>query len=451
MLKRKIAGYIEDFYRTSKRALMLTGARQVGKTFSIREFGRRNFKSFIEINFIETPDAVRIFSNVRSSEDIFLRLSAITEIPMIEGDTLIFFDEVEQCPELVTAIKFLVDDGRYRYILSGSMLGVELKNIRSVPVGYMGIKEMFPLDLEEFMWAVGVDGKLVAHLRNAWETKTAVDEFVHKKMLEVFRLYLVVGGMPDAVMAYKRSNNMRNVMSSQEEIIKLYRKDISQYDAGRSLKIKEVFDLIPSELNAKNKRFFIKDINAKARIEMYEDEFLWLKDAGVALPVYNIEEPKVPLTLASSRRLFKLFSNDVGLLACQYSDGLQLKILTGNEGINFGAVYENVVAQELRCHGFEDLYFYNSKKMGELDFVAELNGAVFPIEVKSGKDYTRHRALNNLIFNTEYDIPEALVLCNDNLSVDGNITYAPVYMLMFLVKNPSLDLNYTLDLTGLQV
>lgn len=449
MLKRKISSFIEHFYEVNKGALLLAGARQIGKTYSVRHFAKEHFKSFIEINFEESPEAIDIFSNAKSSSDILLRLSAFTDRPLIKNDTLIFFDEVQKCPEIVTAIKFLVDDGRYRYIMSGSLLGVELNNLRSVPVGYMDIKDMYPLDLEEFMWAVGVNEGVIDVLRRSWESGAGVDDFVHKKMMDVFRLYLIVGGMPAAVMSYKENNNLQDVMDSQREIIRLYRKDISQYDEKRQLKIKEVFDLIPSELNSKSKRFFIKSINDKARAEMYQDEFLWLKDAGVCIPVFNIEEPKSPLVLASSRNLFKLFSNDVGLLSCQYSDGIQLKILTGDDTVNFGAVYENFVAQELLAHGFENIFYYNSKKMGEVDFVTEWKGNVLPIEVKSGKDYIRHRALNNILDCSEYTIPEALVLCNDNLSADGRVRYVPVYMTMFLHKNAGTDIRFGLDLSGL--
>lgn len=337
----------------------------------------------------------------------------------------------------------------YRYILSGSLLGVELNNLRSVPVGYMDIKDMYPLDLEEFMWAVGVNGTVISCLRNAWEKQEPVDEFIHRKMMEVFRLYLITGGMPAAVTSYLENNNLQDVMASQREIVRLYRKDISQYEEKRQLKIKEIFDLIPTELNSKNKRFFIKSINQKARAEMYGNEFLWLKDAGVAIPVYNVEEPKSPLKLASSRNLFKLFSNDVGLLACQYSDGIQLKILTGDNAINFGSIYENAVAQELLAHGFEEQFYYNSKKMGEVDFVVEISGNVLPIEVKSGKDYLRHRALNNILDCTEYDIPKAIVLCNENISVKGNVTYLPIYLMMFIYKEKSADMKFSLDLSGL--
>lgn len=449
MLERKISRYIEHFYEVNKGALLLSGARQIGKTYSVRRFAEKKFKSFIEINFVDNPDAVGIFSNAKNSSDILLRLSAFVNQPLIKGETLIFFDEVQLCPEIVTAIKFLVDDGRYRYIMSGSLLGVELNNLRSVPVGYMEVKEMYPLDLEEFMWAVGVNEDVIDSLKKSWEEKKHVDDFVHKKMMDVFRLYLIVGGMPAAVMSYKENNNLQDVMASQREIISLYKKDISQYDEKRSLKIKEVFDLIPSELNSKSKRFFIKDINAKARAEMYENEFLWLKNAGVAIPVFNVDEPKLPLKLASSRNLFKLFSNDVGLLACQYSDGIQLKILTGDDAINHGSVYENVVAQELLAHGFDELYYYNSKKMGELDFILEYDGNVFPVEVKSGKDYSRHRALNNILTCPEYDIPQAVVLCNNNFEVKDNVIYVPIYMMMFLQKEREVDMQFHLDLNGL--
>lgn len=449
MLERKISHYIEHFYEVNRGALLLAGARQIGKTYSIRKFAKEHFKSFIEINFVETPEAIEIFSTAQNSNDILLRLSVLTDKPLIKDDTIIFFDEVQLCPEIVTAIKFLVDDGRYRYILSGSLLGVELNNLRSTPVGYMAIKDMYPLDLEEFMWAVGVNKDIIATLKSAWENKQAVDDFVHRKMMEIFRLYLIVGGMPDAVNAYKENNNLQDVIEKQREIIRLYRKDISQYDIARQLKIKEVFDLIPSELNSKNKRFFIKDLNTKARMEKYKDEFLWLKDAGVAIPVYNIEEPKSPLKLASSRSLFKLFSNDVGLLACQYSDGIQLKILTGNDVINHGSIFENVVTQELHAHGFNDLYYYNSKKMGEVDFVVELNGKVCPIEVKSGKDYARHRALNNILNCKDYTIPQAIVLCNDNYSIKDKVSYMPIYMVMFINKEQPMNIKFSLDLSGL--
>lgn len=447
MLKRKVDNYIRHYYDTTRNALLVTGARQIGKTYSIREYGK-TFKSFIEINFIESPEAVELFKGAKNSDDILLRLSAITSIPLIKGETLVFFDEVQQCPDIVTAIKFLVDEGSYRYILSGSLLGIELKDLRSEPVGYMGIKEMYPLDFEEFISCIGISTTIIKSLREAWQNHTPVDEFVHSKIMELFRLYLIVGGMPAAVSKYIESNNLQAVMDIQQDIIRLYQRDISQYDPDNKLYIEEIFNLIPPELNAKNKRFILKRLNEHAKFDRVENSFLWLANAGVALPVYNVEEPKTPLLLARSRSLFKLFQNDIGLLASQYAEGIQLRIIKGDNDINFGSIYENAVAQELAAHGIVP-YYYNNKKRGELDFVIELGGKVLPIEVKSGKDYETHRALSNIMDCSEYDLPEAVVLNNGNLHIAGNIIYAPIYMVMFLEKDNTVPTYYKVDLSGL--
>jgi hypothetical protein len=447
MIKRKIDAFLQQFFAKERNALLITGARQTGKTFSIRQFGQ-TFDSFVEINFIEHPEAVELFRDAHGAADILLRLSAYTTVPLKKHRTLVFFDEVQACPEVVTAIKFLVDEGSYRYVLSGSLLGVELHDLRSEPVGYLSVKEMFPLDLEEFVTAVGVSEEVRASLRHAWENRQPVDEFVHRKMMELFRLYLIVGGMPAAVNRYLLTNNLQEVLTVQQDIIHLYRRDISKYDPEHKLSIEEIFDLLPPELNAKNKRFILKRLNEHAKFDRFESSFLWLKHAGVALPVYNVEEPKVPLLLARSRNLFKLFSNDVGLLAAQYADGIQLRILRGDKAINYGSVYENVVAQELAAHGF-DLYYYNSKQRGELDFVVEWRGRALPIEVKSGKDYEVHRALSNIMQCGEYDFAEALVLNNENLRVDAPFIYAPIYMMMFLERRVEIPTYYTVDLTGM--
>ena len=447
MLKRKIDDYIRNYYETTRNALLVTGARQTGKTYSIRQFGK-TFKSFVEINFIEMPEAVELFKGARGVNDILLRLSTVTSVPLIKGETLIFFDEVQRCPDIVTAIKFLVDDGSYRYILSGSLLGVELKDLRSEPVGYMGVKDMYPLDFEEFISCVGINDTVIESLHEAWRNRTAVDEFIHNKIMELFRLYLVVGGMPAAVSKYVESYNLQEVMTVQQDIIRLYKRDIAQYDPDNKLYIEEIFNLIPPELNAKNKRFILKRLNEHAKFDRVENSFLWLTNAGVALPVYNVEEPKMPLLLARSRNLFKLFQSDIGLLASQYAEGIQMRIIKGDKDINFGSVYENAVAQELVAHGIAP-YYYNNKKRGELDFVIELGGKVLPIEVKSGKDYETHRALSNIMDCEEYGLSEAVVFNNDNLRVAGKIVYAPIYMVMFLEKDNTAPTFYKVDLSGL--
>lgn len=446
MLNRKIDSYLQDFYSNNKGALLLTGARQTGKTYSIRAFGK-TYKRFVEINFVENPDYINIFRNADSKE-ILERLSLISLEPLTRGETLIFLDEVQLCPEIVTAIKFLVDEGSYRYILSGSLLGVELKDLRSEPVGYMEVKEMYPLDFEEFITNLGVRAHIVDGLRKAWESRSAADTFIHEKMMELFRLYLVVGGMPAAVSHYMTTHDLRGVMKVQQAIIHLYKRDIAQYDPAQKLNIGEIFDLIPPELNAANKRFILKRLNENAKFERYHNSFLWLSNAGVALPVYNVEAPKTPLLLARSRNLFKLFQSDVGLLAAQYAEGIQLRIIAGDKDINHGAIYENAVAQELVAHGISP-YYFNSKKQGEVDFVVELAGCVLPIEVKSGKDYTQHRALANILTNPDYTLPEAIVLCNDNLHTKGKLIYAPVYMVMFIERKNDAPDCYKIDLSGL--
>ena len=435
MLQRKITKSIEDFYKNQPgKALMVIGARQVGKSYIIDAFTSSNYSSVIKIDFIENPDYISIFEDAQGAEDILLRLSALFGEKMIPGQTIIFFDEVQECKELITQIKYLIQEGSYDYILSGSLLGTVFKDIVSAPVGYMDIMEMYPLDFEEFAWANGVGAKVIDALRKCFEQKQLVDSFVHERMMALFELYLIVGGMPAAVSAYLDSKNLRKVAEEQRAILRLYKRDISKYDEQNRLYLNEIFDLIPSELNAKNKRFIFKNLHDKARFDKYYDSFLWLKNAGVALPVHVADEPRVPLLLSKSQNLFKLFSNDVGLLAAQYGNEIQLKILQHETSINFGSIYESVAAQELTAHGYA-LYYYNSKKFGELDFVIEKEGQVLPIEIKSGKDYYRHNAMDNVLGIAEYAIEEGYVFCNGNVENKGKVTYFPIYMLMFLQKN----------------
>ena len=444
MIKRKIEKRIHEFYKKDKKALLITGARQVGKTYIIREVGKADFESFIEINFLENRTAQSLFENARSSADILLRISAIADQPLIPGKTLIFFDEVQECKEIVTAIKFLVDEGSYRYILSGSLLGVDLKDIRSAPVGYMDILEMYPLDFEEFALASGVSVRVIDSLRNSFSSYMPVDAIVHEKMMDLFRLYLIVGGMPSVVARYLATNNLQEVAQEQRAILALYRQDIAKYDPNNKLYLEDIFALIPSELNSKNKRFILKNLNENFKFSRYQNSFLWLKNAGVALPTFCVTEPTVPLMLNKSANLFKLFLSDVGLLASMYMDGIQLKLLNREKDINFGSVYENAAAQELKAHGYDFI------ETGAAAAFIERGGDVLPIEIKSGKDYQRHAALDNVMGNKDYAIPVAFVFQNDNVSVNGKIVYLPIYMLMFLQKEQApVPMVYKLDLDGL--
>ena len=448
MLTRTVDRILIDHFKISKTALLIEGARQIGKTFSIRQFGKK-FKTYIEINFIEQPVAISLFKDLSNTKDLLARLSLFTKQKLIKRDTLIFFDEVQICPEVITYIKFLVDEGSYHYILSGSLLGIEINDLRSVPVGYLTIKRMFPLTFREFALNLGLNSSILENLETSFKEKKPVDDFIHKKMMELFRGYLVVGGMPAAVNRYIETNNLNEVIDIQNQIVNLYKKDITQYDKNNKLAIAQIFELIAPQLNSQNKRFIIKDIKSGVKFDRYENSFLWLKDAGFALPVYNVETPKIPLKLSKSRSLFKLFMSDVGLLASEYSQGIQLKIISGDDKLNYGAIFENYIAQELTaCE--HDLYYYNNKKRGELDFLIEYDGEVLPIEVKSGKDYKVHRALSNIMDCGEFNLNRALIFNNSNLKVEGKLTYAPIYMAMFLKQEINdEDSIYKIDLSEL--
>jgi predicted AAA+ superfamily ATPase len=436
MFKRKIESTLESF-RTdiAKKALLITGARQTGKTYSVRKFAQKNYDSFIEINFINSPEAIDIFQNVTDEQEILLRISAFTTKKLIPGNTLIFFDEIQVCPEAVTYVKFLVEDGRFRYILSGSLLGVELKNIRSVPVGFLTEYQMYPLDFYEFIKANDVNDDVIEHLKTSFSNGTTPDPVIHSKMIKYLSLYLVVGGMPAVVKTYLLTNDLQKVYEVQRSIIKEYMRDVTQYDARLKMHLRNIYSLIPSELKKPNKRFYLKNILDENRFKNTESDFVWLKEAGIAIPVFNVDIPQMPLELAKKANIFKLFLNDVGLLCSLYMDGIQLKILTGELDFNGGAVWENFVAQELLAHGFETLYYYNSKKCGKVDFLINFQNNLTVLEIKSGKDFKSHTALNKVINSSFFDIPQAFVLSKSNDVEFGNkITYYPIYFLMFIEK-----------------
>lgn len=448
MIRRNAEKQINNWIDNGKDALLITGARQIGKTYLIRNCLKEKNIPYIELNFIENSEYIELFSKSFSSKDIIMRLSLIGGEKLIPGKTVIFLDEVQECKELITAIKFLVEDGSFKYILSGSLLGIELSDLKSAPVGYMSIFDMYPLSFKEFIKALGVSNEIIDILKQSYKNRTEVDDFIHNKLIDLFNLYLIVGGMPEAVSTYIETNNLEKVSKVHEKIIRLYKQDFSKYEVNNKLKLKEIYDAMPSQLNQKNKRFRLNVLGDKMNYDRAENSFLWLKDAGVAIPVYNLNEPKLPFILNENRSLFKLFFSDVGLLTSQYSLQTKMAILNKEQSINNGSLFENAVAQELLSKGFK-LYYFNSKKQGELDFLIELNGKVLPIEVKSGKDYKKHSALNNVMDDLNYDIHEAYILNQNNIEIKDKLIYLPIYMLMFIendeIKNPI----YKLDLKGL--
>ena len=440
MLKRKAEAAINNWILESKTALLVSGARQVGKTYTIRNCLSKAKRDYIEINLIEQPELIPVLECTQSVDDLVINLSAATNHSFIKGETIIFIDEVQEVRDIVTRIKFWVDDGRFKYILSGSLLGIELQGLRSAPVGYLEEIQMFPMDFGEFIISSGVQQDVIDYLRECYEKQQVVSELIHDKMLQHFRRYLVVGGMPAAVQEYVGSGDISKVNRIQENILKLYKKDFTKYeDIDRRLMLIEIFDVIPSQLLKHNLRFNYSDIKKGLRYERMVNSFVWLVSAGVAIATYNTSEPRIALSQNSKNSLLKLYSSDVGLLTSQYGNALRTKILIGDSKVNLGGVYENAVAQELNAHGFKS-YFYNRHGIGELDFLIEEDAAVIPIEVKSGKDYYVHSALSKVIENKEYEIKKGYVLSNYNVSTQGRIIYLPIYMSMFINDNVALPI-----------
>ena len=440
MLHRKVEKSIIEWIKTEKKALLIDGARQVGKTYIIRETLKNEQCDYVEFNLLKTPELPSLLEKSETVDDMITNLSLFSEKPFIKGKTFIFFDEIQEFKELTTKIKFWVDEGSFRYVFSGSLLGVELKDLKSAPVGYLKTLTMYPMDFEEFLQIYNFTESLKESLYKSFVDRTPVNETVHNRMMQIFNTYLNVGGMPSAVEHFKKTKSLEDVISEHEDIVVQYKKDFTRYEKEEKKPyLTQIYDLIPAELNSSNKRFNFADIKKGLRYERSEDNFIWLASAGVALPVYNVSAPSLPLLLNEKSSLFKLFLSDIGMLTTIYGKATKIQMLSDNQDINYGSLYENVVAQELKAHGFKQLYYYNSKKFGELDFVIEYSGKVLPIEVKSGKNYQRHSALSNIMEISNYSIEEAFVLSNYNVEVKGNLIYYPIYMLMF-IKNDNIEM-----------
>ena len=434
-LKRKIETELSNWLNT-KTGLLVDGARQVGKTFSIKEFAGSKFDIFVYINLIENKTALEILKKSEDSKDFIFRLKSLLNIDLVEGKTCVYIDEIQEFKDfdIVTLSKFLIDEGSYRYIFSGSMLGVELNNVKSWPVGYVTQLKMFPLDFEEFCINKNVSSDILNEVKNSFDKKNKIPDFIHEKLMDIFREYIVIGGMPEVVSNYLENKNLNEIDLIYNSIVTNNRKDITKYiDRDKKLKIKEIYDLIPFELNKQNKRFLLNDINSKSKNELVSDSFLWVKNAGLAIPVYNAKGLESPLMLNADRNLMKLFMSDVGILNFITCDKeIRLNLLKEDTTINFGSIYENFVAEELNSHNFENIYYYNNKKNGEIDFVIEKNGKVIPIEVKSGKEYKRHSAINNILKINNYNIDEVVVFNNENVSLKEKVLYLPIYMVGYI-------------------
>lgn len=447
MLFRKVRTKIEQWINNDKEALLITGARQVGKSYIIKQTLKENNIDYIEFDLLNDPKILSVLNNaVNKDIETFLSVIRVSSKKILNNDTVIFLDEVQECKEILTIIKYLVEHGQYRYILSGSLLGVELVDLRSAPVGYLKIIDMYPLDLEEFLIANGLGNDVINVLKDCFERRKEVNKFIHEELINAFYKYLIVGGMPAAVQEYINTGDFMRVKSIHDEIYRLYKMDFTKYEVRNKLKLIKTYDLIPSELNSKNKRYIFKNLDSELRYERYENSFNWLESAGVSLPCYNVTEYMIPLEASKKSNLFKLFLSDVGMLTSLYGTATILELLDRGKNINCGAMFENVIAQELKAHGFK-LYYFNTKKHGEVDFLVEYNNQLLPIEVKSGKDYQKHSALTYFI--TQKTFNEAIVFSNSNIKVEKDIYYMPIYMIMFLHSNFNIERKEKINLSNL--
>lgn len=447
MLFRKISRYIENHLLSgSDKILVIEGARQVGKSFIIREVGKRLFSNFAEVNFAEDAEGRGLFRNVHTTDDFYFALSMLVGDKLGDkNSTLVFLDEIQQYPQLLTLLKFLRQEGKYNYIASGSLLGITLRSTTSLPIGSIVRKEMFQLDFEEFLLANGYGKDALAALRGKFLQKESLSPEQHEVIMGMFRRYLLVGGMPDAVNEYVSSHNIVRIRSLHESILSLYGDDSSKYEegVGKRLMIRRIYDMVPSLMENQKKRIVVKNIRGVNgdRFVNYLEEFEYLVSSGIAIDVRAVSNPMYPLTQTVHKNLIKLYMNDVGML-CSRLYGLNLMpVLNDESGVNLGSLYENAVAEELRSHGMR-LFYYDNRHKGEVDFLIDDNfsSSILPIEVKSGKDYTVHSALNNLLSVKDYNVRSAIVLSNKReIKMVGNITYLPVYHAMFISNNDVMD------------
>lgn len=438
MLRRKIQKTIQDYYRSaSNKVLLLEGARQIGKSFIIRHEGKKFYPNYIEINFMEDKNGAKLFAGVSTTKDFYLKLSAYAGEKMgTKEDTLVFLDEIQAYPELLTLLKFLKDEDRFTYIASGSLLGVALNKTLSKPGGRIQKVKMFPLDFEEFLWANGVGEEVMSYMREQFVKEEAINEPLHNKFLDLFKKYLLIGGLPDAVNTFIATSNIVAVRAVHDEIYDLYKGDASQYDKENTLKIQRIYEMIPSNMENKKKRLYYNEIENKKgkRSSDYEAEIEYLVSSGISLEVLAVSNPKFPLRESEQKTLIKLYLNDVGLLTNLLYRYNVNAVIASDNSINLGAVYETVIAQELSAHGYT-LRYYDNKTKGEVDFLIDDYDSLstLPIEVKSGQDFRRHRALDKFVQNEDYHIKKAILLSNDReVQRKDKIVYMPIYYAMFL-------------------
>lgn len=439
MLKRKIYSKIEAYLKApSKKMLLVDGARQIGKSFIIRHIGQQLYPNYIEVNMEEDKQGSQVFANARTTKDFYLALSAVAGDKMKDkATTLVFIDEIQAYDHLLTLVKFLMNEGKFTYIASGSQLGITLKRTQSIPGGSYERVRMFPLDFEEFLWANGVGELAIEAMRDAFMKGEVLNEGMHNYIMSLMRRYLLVGGLPDAVNTFIAEQNIVAIRQIHNDVHDLYLNDAAKYEkeSEKKLKIQRIYNMVPSLMENKKKRVVAKDIEDKKgkRMSDYEDEFEYLVASGITLECKAISQPTYPLNQNEGKNLLKLYMNDVGMLTAQLYRNNIKAIFNDECSVNLGAVYETFVAQELTAHG-NGCFYYDNKKNGEVDYLVDdpVNLSTMPIEVKSGKDYTKHSALDKFLETKDFGIQRAYVLSNEaRIYTDGAICYMPIYYIMF--------------------
>ncbi len=437
MLYRKIESFIRNhLVSKNNKILLIEGARQIGKTYIIRKVSKELFPNYIEVNFVSDAANAKIFENVKSVDDFYFALSTVAGDKMREREnTIVFLDEIQEYPQFITLLKFLREDNRFEYIASGSLLGVTLAETTSIPIGSILHKRMYQLDFEEFLIANGFSQSAIDSLEEKFRTKTSLEPAMHEKMMDLFKKYLIVGGLPDCVNTFISTRNVMDIRQIQTDITNFYKADAGKRDEARKLKIRRIYEMLPSVMQNVKKRIVVKDIEGikGKRYANYVDEFDYLINSGIANEVKSVSTPVYPLCQTQDKNLLKLYMNDVGLLSNLLFRFNTKPILETVRSINLGALYETVVASQLKALD-HNLFYYDNRNNGEVDFLIDdyENLAVLPIEVKSGRDYMIHSAIDRFLRNPDYPVARGVVLSNDREIKDvDKITYYPIYFVMF--------------------
>lgn len=436
-LKRKISKFIKNYYLTNEKILIIDGARQVGKSYIVRKVCSELYKNYIEIDFFQDSVKYRNFLNVGSVNDFYFILNALYGSQLGNySDTIIFLDEIQVYPQFLTLLKFLNQDKKYRIICSGSLLGITLKNSLLSPMGAVDIVKMYPMNFEEYLYANNINEDAIEEIRNSYINLKSINISIHNIIFEHFKNYLLIGGLPECVRTFIETNDINKVRYLHEQIFNYYINDASKYDLDNKLETKRVYEYLPSLMEKTKNRVIIKDIKSKKgfTFKYYEKSFEYLINSGIAIGVNSISNPVFPLIESVKKSLMKLYMNDIGLLtSILYKNNTKI-IKESISSVNLGNVYETIVAIELK-HRYDRLYYYDNKKNGEVDFLIDDydNQSIIPIEVKSGKNYYKHFAINNLLKEKNCMIKKGIILNNNNEIVADDINiYLPIYYIMFI-------------------